>query len=147
MITRAAIDKAREMIARWEGFSPTVYDDVGGLPTIGFGHLLLPGEQFDEITREEALALLEADMTDAIECVDQHVDVELTDDMQAALVSFVYNVGCGHFRGSTLLKLLNEERYADAAKQFARWNRAGGEVVAGLVNRRAAEAELFRGEV
>jgi peptidoglycan hydrolase-like protein with peptidoglycan-binding domain len=44
---------------------------------------------------------------------------------------------------STLLQKLNRKDYAGAAKEFARWNKAGGTVLAGLTKRRAAEAALF----
>ena len=146
MITRSAIDIARDFIAKWEGLRLDAYKCSANVWTIGYGHTgdVKPG---DRITKEEALALLEADMTDAIECVDQNVDVDINDGQQAALVSFVFNLGCGAFRGSTLLMLLNAGNYDKAAQQFARWNRAGGVVVNGLVRRRKAETKLFRGEL
>ena len=34
--------------------------------------------------------------------------------------------------------------YTGAAEEFARWNKAGGRVMKGLVRRRAAEARLYR---
>ena len=102
------------------------------------------GENFDDgITEEEALELLELDMPEAIECVSNFVDVDLTDDQYAALISFVFNVGCGAFRNSTMLKLINSNMIESAAQQFMRWNKAGGKVVKGLTNRRAAERDLF----
>lgn len=145
MITVRAIDLARDFIARWEGFEATAYQCSAGVWTIGFGSTrnVEPG---DVVSMEEAHALLEADMTDAIECVDQYVDVDLDDMQAAALVSFVFNVGCGAFKGSTLLKLLNAERYDDASRQFLRWNKAGGKEVRGLTNRRTAEMMVFRNE-
>jgi lysozyme len=61
-----------------------------------------------------------------------------------AMVSFAYNVGVGNFAGSTLLKLHNVRSYADAALQFAKWNRANHVPMAGLTRRRQAEAALYR---
>ena len=58
-----------------------------------------------------------------------------------ALVSFHYNTGA--IARSTLLRRHLRGDYADAARQFARWNRAGGKVLKGLVRRRAAEAALY----
>ena len=142
-MTPEAIDIARKFIARWEGCDLSVYLDSAGLPTIGVGHLIKEGEKFDRITEEEALDLLEQDMAEAIQCVDHYVDVDLTDNQLAALVSFVFNVGCGAFRNSTLLKLINLENDEAAGPQFLRWNKAGGQVVKGLANRREAEKELF----
>lgn len=146
MITSRAIQIARDFIARHEGWSDEVYLDSAGLPTIGYGHLILPDESFpDGITQEEGWALLESDMSQAIECVDTRVDVDLEDWEAAALISFVYNVGCGAFRGSTMVKLLNSGQKDKAMEQFKRWNKAGGKEVKGLTNRRLAEAELFSG--
>lgn len=61
-----------------------------------------------------------------------------------ALVSFAYNIGTNALGTSTLLRMHKAGDHAGAAEQFARWNRAGGRVLAGLVRRRAAEAALYR---
>ena len=58
-----------------------------------------------------------------------------------ALVSFHYNTGA--IGRATLTKLHNAGKFADAAKEFAKWNKAGGRVMAGLTRRRKAEAELY----
>ncbi|MFK9512027.1 lysozyme, partial [Escherichia coli] len=60
------------------------------------------------------------------------VTVPLTANQLGALVSFAYNLGTGALASSTLLRLLNAGDYKGAAAQFARWNRAGGRVLAGL---------------
>jgi GH24 family phage-related lysozyme (muramidase) len=46
-------------------------------------------------------------------------------------------------QSSTLLKLLNQGEYTQAADQFLRWNKAGGRVLPGLTRRREAERALF----
>ena len=61
-----------------------------------------------------------------------------------ALVSFHYNTGAIH--RATLTKKHRAGDYEGAAAEFARWNKAGGRVLKGLVRRRAAEAKLYRGE-
>jgi GH24 family phage-related lysozyme (muramidase) len=58
-----------------------------------------------------------------------------------ALVSFHYNTGA--IARATLTKRHVAGDHAGAAREFARWNRAGGRVLQGLVNRRAAETELY----
>ena len=75
------------------------------------------------------------------------VDVELNDEQYASLISFCFNLGCKAFVGSTLLKLINDEKLDAASKQFGRWNRAGGKVVKGLTNRRDAEMRMFVGQL
>ncbi len=75
------------------------------------------------------------------------VKVPLAQHEFDALVAFAYNVGLGAFRKSTLLRLLNKGDKASAAKQFDRWNKAGGKMLAGLTRRRAAERAMFEGKV
>jgi len=58
-----------------------------------------------------------------------------------AMCSFHYNTGA--IGKATLTKLHNQGKFAQAAAEFARWNRAGGRVLAGLTRRRAAEAALY----
>lgn len=58
-----------------------------------------------------------------------------------AMVSFHYNTGA--IARATLTRKHIEGDHAGAAREFARWNRAGGRVLKGLVRRRAAEAALY----
>jgi GH24 family phage-related lysozyme (muramidase) len=58
-----------------------------------------------------------------------------------ALVSFHYNTGA--IGRATLTRKHREGDTAGAAREFARWNRAGGRVLKGLVRRREAEAALY----
>ncbi len=134
-----------ELIKSFEGLRLTAYPDpgTGGEPwTIGVGHTggVKPG---DTCTEDEAMAWLREDLAAAEACLDAYVDVPITQNQYDAMVSFVYNCGCGNFKASTLLKLVNAENDAGAAGQFARWNKAGGRIMAGLTRRRQAEAELF----
>lgn len=62
-----------------------------------------------------------------------------------ALTSFAYNVGLGALEKSTLLKLHRAGDKIGAAGPFARWTKAGGRELTGLVRRRAAETEMYRG--
>lgn len=141
---------AVEMVARWEGFRAMAYKCPAGVWTIGYGTTrwgdgqpVREGEGPIEVSA--ARRLLMADLRWAAEAVRDLVTVELTEHQQAALISFVYNVGRKAFSGSTLLGLLNGGDYAGAAAQFGRWNRGGGKVLPGLEARRANEAALFRG--
>lgn len=137
---------ALDLVSRLEGYSSTVYRDVAGFLTIGFGHKLKPGEEYTTITREQAEALLAQDMQDAINVVNQYVHVPLTENQHAALVSFVFNTASRdpeRFANSTLLKKLNAGDYQGAAEEMSRWVYAGGEKVRGLIARRETEKTLF----
>jgi lysozyme len=60
-----------------------------------------------------------------------------------ALVALGYNIGIRNLAGSTLLARHIAGDHAAAQAQFARWNKAAGQVMAGLTKRRAAEALLY----
>lgn len=140
-------NKGLELIKQFEGFSATVYKDVVGKPTIGFGHLIKPGEVFGCIGSMEATQLLSKDCKEAEDCVNDKVTAEINQNQFDALVSFTYNLGCGALGESTLLKYVNLYNFDLASKEFPKWDHAGGKVVDGLLKRREAEASLFMEEV
>ncbi|WLI75099.1 lysozyme [Kosakonia sp. H02] len=132
------------LIKSFEGLRLEKYKDAVGKWTIGYGHLILPNESFPRpITEAEAEALLRADLQMTERGVHKLVTVDLNQNQFDALVSFTFNLGAGNLQTSTLLKLLNQGQYAQAADQFPRWNKAGGKVLAGLTRRREAERGLF----
>ncbi len=130
------------LIRKFEGCELTAYKDAVGIWTIGYGHINGVSDG-DTCTESEADDWLKEDTRRAQTCVNQSVSAELTQNEFDALVSFVFNLGCGALRGSTLLKLVNDGRMDEAASQFLRWNHAGGRELAGLTARRHAESELF----
>lgn len=70
--------------------------------------------------------------------------VVLSENQFSALVSFSYNLGAGAFERSTLRrKVLANPKDPSIAYEFSRWNKSGGQVLAGLTRRRKAEAELY----
>lgn len=134
------------LIKEFEGYSSTPYYCSAGKRTIGYGHVLLPGEDYESITQEEAETLLERDLKKAEEAVDTLVAVSLSDNQYAALVFFVYNIGVHAFKKSTLLRRLNAGDYASVPPQMRRWNRSRGVVNKGLINRRRKEVRLWLGK-
>lgn len=139
-----------ELIARFEGFVPRPYNDAAGHATIGFGHLIHRGQVTAEDRRrwaaiglDRGLELLVEDAREAASAVEQSVRVPLTQEQFDALTSFVFNVGGGAFRSSTLLRMLNAGDPQGAADQLPRWSKANGHVLEGLLTRRRAERALF----
>lgn len=61
----------------------------------------------------------------------------------AALLDFSFNAGVGNLKASTLRRKVNEQDWAEAKVQIMRWTKGGGRVLAGLVRRREAEANLL----
>lgn len=132
-----------DFVKSFEGFRANAYLCPAGVWTIGYGttEYVDPG---DTVTEEEACELLRQDIQEAADAVDDLVEVDLTQNQYDALCSFIYNVGREAFRNSTMLKMLNRGQSAKSiGPQFDRWVKAGGQVVAGLTRRRAAEREMF----
>lgn len=122
---------------------------TGGLPwTIGWGAtgqdrfsggMIRPGTRWTQAQCDERLA--EDLARYAAEVAEAIGGVLTTQSQFDALVSFHYNTGA--IGRATLTKRHMAGDHSGAAREFARWNRAGGQVLKGLTRRRAAEAELY----
>jgi lysozyme len=134
------------LIKHFESVRLRPYRDAVGKYTIGYGHLLRKGETYEVLTHAQAHQLLLRDIHMAELIVKKHVRVPLSASQFSALVSLVYNIGEQHFRTSTLLSVLNQKNYLQAAEEIRRWEKAGGKVLAGLTRRRYAEYLLFTGK-
>lgn len=157
-LTRTASINALVLLHKFEqgpngGFSPVPYRDSAGILTIGWGHRIQPSEHFDQpLTAAQADQLLHQDLKAAEAAVNKLVSVPITQSIFDALACFVFNVGAANFSGSTLLFELNQRRYAVAANELLRWDKAYNpktrkkESLAGLVRRREAERQLYLAE-
>lgn len=133
-----------DLIKQSEGFRGRVYLDIHGLPTIGYGHRVLPSESFpDGITEARATELLASDARVAEQAVSRLVRVPLAQGQFDALVDFCFNLGQGRLAASTLLSDLNAGRYDAAAEQLLLWDHAGDKESAALRARREAEFHLW----
>ena len=137
------LDAAAKIISDFEGEKLLAYKCPAGIWTIGFGHTGPDVNPTMRITSSDAVRLLYDDMLEADKAIDELVEVPLRENPRAALISFIFNVGRNAFRTSTLLKLINAGNFPAASSQFARWNKAGGVVLPGLVKRRHHEKILF----
>ena len=148
---RKVYDKGILLTKESEGFVDRLYNDAAQFCTIAYGHLIKkapcdgsePDHFLDGITEPEGVTLLKDDMENAERAVMTLVDVALTDGQYAALSDFVFNVGSGNFRQSTLLMMVNSGRHDQVPFQLKRWVKAGGRELAGLVTRREREIELY----
>lgn len=142
-MTRRQINKAGlDLIKRWEGCKLTAYVCPAGVLTIGYGSTgphVKPGMT---ITQDQADELLRSDLRRFEDFVADRC-APATDNQFAALVSLCFNVGEANLKSSTLRRMHLEGKYGEAADQFARWSRAGGKVLQGLVRRRAEERALY----
>lgn len=128
-----------------EGYRGTAYIPVpGDVPTIGFG-TTAGVKMGDTITPPMALKRALADVSAFEGAIKRCVMVPLHQWEYDAYTSLAYNIGPGAFCGSTLVRKLNAGDYAGACAEISRWNRAGGVVLRGLVNRRAKERATCEG--
>lgn len=128
------------LIKQFEGCRLTAYQDSIGIWTIGYGHTsgVAKGQT---ITQIQADQYLKADCANAERAVNQyHSKYRWNQNQFDALVSFTFNCGSGNLK-----KLLNngQRTIAQISAKIPAYNKAGGKVLRGLVNRRAAEKELF----
>jgi lysozyme len=112
------------------------------VPTIGYGHTS-GVKDGDTCTPAEATNFLIDDLATAEAAVNQEC-TNINQNQFDALVSFVFNVGVGAFKRSTLLKCVQANpQNQNIAYEFSRWNKAGGQALRGLIRRRKEEAELY----
>jgi lysozyme len=144
-------DKGLKLIEGFESYRATTYPDPGptGKPVTGgwgtttdengkpFKLGVTHSEEYWRALKRRDIARFEAAVNFLIG------DAPTTQNQFDALVSFAYNVGEGNLKSSTLLKKHLRGDYAGAKAEFAKWNKAGGKVLNGLIRRRAEEAALY----
>lgn len=138
-----ASQRGIDLITRFEGWSKERYWDENDGWTIGFGHLIKPGEHYVVVTIEQARELLKQDVRDAEDTVNDLVPFRLPQSKFDALVSFVYNEGRAQFAESTLLRKLRDGDIIGAWQEFSNWIYDDGKPLLGLARRRAAEGSMF----
>ena len=158
-------DKGIECLKRLEGSvkvngKHVIYDDATRKPvnqneslprgaTIGYGHLVKPGEDLKNgITEQQAIALLRSDIVVAERAVQNNIISNLTQNQYDALVSLAYNIGASAFKNSTVVKYINNPNfhssiYPNLESAWKAWNRTQGKVSNGLINRRQNEWNLY----
>jgi lysozyme len=135
-----------KIIRDFEGHSLKAYPDPATKAdpwTISYGltgDWVTPGLS---ITQEESDKKFMEYISRFCRSIDALIEVELTKNQYMAVLSLVWNIGPTKFKTSTLLKLLNNKQFKEAAEQFLRWDKAGGKPLKGLTNRRVKERELF----
>jgi len=140
---------AAALARRFEGMYLTPYLCPAGRATIGFGATYYEdGTKVTlmdaPITRERAEELLlwmvETVYLPAVRLLCPNV----TDPKrQAALIDFVFNLGTGRLKTSTLRKRVLAQDWGAVPSEIKKWDIAAGRKLRGLTIRRAAEADLI----
>ena len=141
-------DKGKDLIKLFEGCKLVAYKCSAAKDTIGYGNTFFengtPVKPGDKITQERANELFEIIAKDFADKVKPLIKSAVTPNQFAAIVSFAYNAGIGNLKSSTLLRKVNANpNDVTIAQEFAKWNKAGGKVLAGLTRRREAETKLY----
>lgn len=132
------------LIKTFEGCKLRAYLDAVDVPTIAYGRTK-DVKIKDICTQQQAEDWLEEELVEYEGYVNEAVKVELTQPQFDSLVSWTYNLGPSNLNRSSMLRVLNTSDYDNVPEQIMRWNKAGGRVLPGLVRRREAEAEMFKG--
>jgi lysozyme len=136
--------KGLDLIKKFEGFSDKEYICPAGKPTIGYGHVILPNEDFQQpMTKKEAEILLKKDLEPRESALNKFLKVKITQNQFDALISLIYNIGVENFKQSTLLKFINERLFDKVPDQFRRWKYINKVASKGLLNRREEEIKLW----
>lgn len=130
------------LIRASEGLRLKVYQDTGGVWTIGYGSTgkdIGPGLVWTLEQAEERM------QRDALHCciAVQAICPPLSAPRLAAAADFAYNLGLHRFADSTLHRKINRGDFAGAALEFEKWVHDNGQILDGLVTRRKAEKALF----
>ncbi len=135
-------EKGLSLLKQREGSKLKAYKDTKGILTIGVGHTGPDVTAGLVWTEQQVLDALRKDVYIAEKAIIDNVKVFLTQNQFDALCSFIFNVGVGAFKKSTLLKVLNLGNYKEAANQFDRWH-----IPPEIVGRRTSEREQFQSKL
>ncbi len=126
------------LIKKFEGCKLSAYKCPAGVWTIGYGHTT-GVKQGQTITQEQADAYLKADCANAEKNVNLFMKkYGFNQNEFDALVSFAVNIGSINQLTGNGTRSLSE-----ISAKIPEYNKAGGKVLQGLINRRAAEKALF----
>lgn len=134
-------DNGIKKIKNEEGFRNKAYKCSAGVPTIGYGHT--KGVKMgDTISDKKAEEYLREDLRiceNEVNKINKEKGYNLNQNQFDSLVSFTYNCGVNNLR--TLTRYRTKSEIPEGMKLY---NKAGGRVIQGLINRRSRESELFQ---
>ena len=136
------------LIKRFEGCKLKAYKCPANVWTIGYGNTFyedgMKVKEGDIITQQRAEELAKFIIDQFAVVIAPFIQKPLTDNQFSACVSLAYNIGTAGFKRSSVFKKLNvNPNDPTIADSFRLWNKGGGKVLRGLVNRREAEIQLY----
>ena len=144
MKLRKTSNNGKNIIKEFEGLRLDAYKCPAGVPTIGWGHTKSV-KMGQHITVQQAEDMLVEDIA-PIERLLNGLKINFRQEQFDALVSWIFNLGSGNFKGSTMYKrIIENAKDEEITDQLIRWDKASGRPLLGLMKRRVAEANLFIG--
>lgn len=141
-IAAGAIGIAIPLVALWEGLSLTPYRDPVGIMTVCYGETHAEMRRY---TKQECQLMLQESLAAHGVAITPCLPDGLPAHVQAASLSFAYNVGASAFCKSTMARKLKAGDIPGACAELSRWVYAKGQMLPGLVKRRAAERAMCEG--
>lgn len=137
-------ESGKDLIKAFEGLRLDAYRCPAGVPTIGWGHT--KGVKMGQhITHAVAEDLLVEDIA-PIERLLNSMKINFRQNQFDALVSWIFNLGEGKFKGSTMYqRIIGNASDEEIANQMVKWIYSGQQKLPGLMNRRVLEANFFLG--
>ena len=137
--------KGIDLIKTFEGCKLFAYRDSVGIPTIGYGHIK-DVKMGMSITQKQAEEFLKGDIK-PVERLLNGMGINYTQNQFDALTSWIFNLGEGNFKKSTMYKnIVARKSDVEITDQMVKWVNAGGRPLLGLKKRRVAEANMFIGK-
>lgn len=141
---------ALPFLKKWEGYEKTIYKDIGGIETVGYGFTdpQILKKYANGISEKQAEVELANILLNNLHQIKKILsETKLNHHQLAALLSFTYNIGINAFQRSTLCKVIraNPNDKQGVTEQFLRWKYVNKQEVRGLLNRRKAEVDLYFG--
>lgn len=134
-----------DLIKEFEGLRLNAYQCSASKWTIGYGHTegVQPTDRIDE---KQAEQFLRDDLAKFEQAINDE-NLTISQNQFDALVSLTFNIGITAFKKSTVLKLAKANPDdPEIRKAFGRFKLVNNTESAGLVRRRAAEADLYFGK-
>ena len=138
------IEILTRLIKEFEGCKLEAYKCPAGIWTIGYGQtkgikqgMKWTQQEADDNLLDTCIAVIDEAIKASPILI--HEDI----NKQAAIADFVYNLGITNYNKSTLKLRINQKNWVSAAAEIKKWNKAGGNVLAGLARRRQCEADLL----
>lgn len=131
---------ALAIIAPWEGKSNDPYVDIVGVTTVCYGETRVEMRRYSDAECQDMLAEAVGDFGAAV--LERNPNLRQHPYPLAAATSLSYNIGKSAYARSTVARRFAAGDLRGGCDAILLWNKAGGRVVRGLVNRRRAEREL-----